>query len=530
MPTPTQDPPNPAADAKPTGAPLEIEKPDAGTTDPPERTLDEAALAASMQLFNRSMSKAKPEDDNSEDDKSAQDDDEKKPDDPEPQDPPAKPKRASKSDDKVSAKPAAKPSAKSSEKPSKTEKADKDEPAPRAPAKAPSRRPDVDPADIAEAAARGVAEALRRQPEPKRDEPEPDNVTPDDLPEDFAEYFDALGVLPDIDPKYKGRNLRKELADAYAKERAYRKTWEKRNPGETFDPEAADHADFYAGIQPNIRPADLRKADRVVIQRDAVKLAERNIEEKIGPDLQSIRAQRAMQHVAPAVAEAQQTVVSSMAEGMGDEFVAAMKEGSEKFAEVLAGAPDVRDAAIQIGGIADAAIEQMARLHAGIERPDRNNQNHARFFGFIDGLEQAAANGEIEPPEIKGRTFVTREEYVAMTPRQQAKVWTVAHFEEFPKLLASYAKTRIKAKIDENDRMLEVLAKRKGWSKVSPETPKPSKDKPAKRVDEVEDEDDPAPTTGSRDSRGTKPIGDDDPPPGVPPDFWRRAFPSRKSI
>lgn len=530
MPTPTQDPPNPAADPKPSGAPLEIEKPDAGTTDPPERTLDEAALAASMQLFQRSMSKAKPEDDEPGGDKGEQGDEGKKADDPEPEDPPAKPKRAAKVEDKAPAKPAQKPAPKADKSSEKAPKADKEEPAPKAPAKAPARRPDVDPADIAEAAARGVTEALRKQPEAKRDEPEPDNVTPEDLPEDFAEYFDALGVLPDIDAKYKGRNLRRELADAYAKERAYRKTWEKKNPGETFDPDAADHADFYASIQPNIRPADLRKADRFVIQSEAAKLAERNIEERIGPDLQSIRSQRAMQQIAPAIQDAQQTVVTSMAEGMGEEFSAAMAESPEKFAELLGSAPDVRDAAIQIGGIADAAIEQMARLHAGIERADQKNPNHARFFSFIDGLEQAAANGEIEPPEIKGRIFATREEYVAMTPRQQSKAWTVAHFEEFPKLLASYAKTRIKARIEENDRMLEALAKRRGWTKVSQETPKPSKDKPAKKVDDVEDEDDPAPTTGSRDSRGIKPESDDDPPQGISPDLWRRAFPSRKTI
>jgi hypothetical protein len=518
MPTPTQDPPNPAAELKPSGAPLEIEKPAAGTTDPPERTLDEAALAASMQLFNRAMPpKAQPEE------KSEDDGEGEKDEDPEPADPPAKPKRATKTEEKPPTKPAAKPAAKPA-------KADKEEPAPKAPIKAPARRPEVDPSDIAEAAARGVAEALRKQPEAKRDEPEPDNVTPDDLPEDFAEYFDALAVLPELDAKYKGRNLRKELADAYAKEKSYRKTWEKKNPGETFDPESSDHADFYAGIQPNIRPADLRKADRVVLQREAVRQAERNIEEKIGPDLQSIRSQRAMQQVAPAIQEAQQTVVTSMAEGMGEEFSTAMAESPEKFSELLGNAPDVRDAAIQIGGIADAAIEQMARLHAGIERADQKNPNHARFFSFIEGLEQAAANGEIEPPEIKGRIFATREEYVAMTPRQQSKAWTVAHFEEFPKLLASYAKTRIKAKIEENDRMLEALAKRKGWVKASPETPKPSKEKPSKKVEDVEEEDDPAPTTGSRDSRGTKPTGADDPPPGISPDLWRRAFPARKSL
>lgn len=522
MPTPTQDPTIPAADPVPSGAPLEIEKPT--TTDPPERTLDEAALAASMQLFNRAMPpKAKPEE------KGDGEGDGEKDEDPEPADPPAKPKRAAKPEEKPPAKPAAKTPAKPAEKPAKADKRDP-EPA-KAPARAPARRPEVDPSDIAEAAARGVAEALRKQPEAKREDPEPDNVTPDDLPEDFAEYFDALAVLPEIDAKYKGRNLRKELADAYAKEKAYRKTWEKKNPGETFDPDAADHADFYAGIQPNIRPADLRKADRVVLQQEAVRQAERNIEERIGPDLQSIRSQRAMQQIAPAIQNAQQTVVTSMAEGMGEEFSAAMAESPEKFAELLGNAPDVRDAAIQIGGIADAAIEQMARLHAGIERADQKNPNHARFFSFIEGLEQAAANGEIEPPEIKGRIFATREEYVAMTPRQQSKAWTVAHFEEFPKLLASYAKTRIKAKIDENDRMLEALAKRKGWVKASPETPKPSKEKPSKKVDDVEEEDDPAPTTGSRDSRGTKASGGaDDPPPGVPRELWNRAFPSRKTI
>lgn len=91
--------------------------------------------------------------------------------------------------------------------------------------------------EIAEAAARGVAEAMRsssrEKPAEKPDKLEPE-IKPEDLPEDYAEYFEALDLLPKIDPKYQGRNLKRELAEASRKETSYRKTWEKKNPGETF--------------------------------------------------------------------------------------------------------------------------------------------------------------------------------------------------------------------------------------------------------------------------------------------------------
>ena len=65
--------PNPSLESPPSGAALEIEKP-AITQEPPERTLDEAALAASMQLFERAIGKPKA---NEQDDASDRDADEK---------------------------------------------------------------------------------------------------------------------------------------------------------------------------------------------------------------------------------------------------------------------------------------------------------------------------------------------------------------------------------------------------------------------------------------------------------------------
>lgn len=515
--------PNPSLESPPSGAALEIEKP-AITQDPPERTLDEAALAASMQLFERAIGKPKA---NEQDDASDRDADEKeveveKVEKVEEREKPAeKPKPAKRA--------ASRPTDKSEKPPEKVdEKAQ-----PPAPAKGPKRaptKPEVDPVEIAEAAARGVAEAMRSsgrdKPAEKPDKLEPE-IKPEDLPEDYAEYFEALDLLPKIDPKYQGRNLKRELAEASRKEASYRKTWEKKNPGETFDPDAADHAEFYATIQPAIKPSDLRRADRELIRQRATEDAERRIEEKIGPDIQALRSQRAIQQIAPVVEQAQISITHSIAEGMGSDYANAMRESPEKFRSLIEQDPEIQEAAIQIGGIADAAIEQAAAFHAGVERPNMSNPSHARFFGFIDGLEEAAANGDIEPPEIKGRQFVTREAYLAMSPRQQARSWTIAHFEDFPKLLGAYAKTKIRTRIEENERRIEAIMKRRGYTKASVGTPsKPDKKTAEKAVEKPDDDDDQdqAPTVGARDSKRIKPISDDDPPVGVSKDLWNRAF------
>lgn len=533
-PTPAAPPNSPPAG---TAATIEI-PPERGPKQPPTTT--EAGLEAANLLYERAMRSpneppADPtggEDPNPDGDPGAGDD-APPPAAPKKEDAPptaAKPKAAA---PKQAAKPKA---AAPAPKPAKED----EPPIPKAPPRAPRRESAMDPEDVAHLAATAAAAAVRSSAPaaPAATDRQSDKrvITADDLPEDYGEYFEALKILPEVNPKFKGRDLTAEIATAYEKEQSYRAAWERKNKGKTFDPDDEEHVDFYSEHRVEISPADLRKADREVMRRSAVEDAKKAIIDDLGPEVEDLKVNRRLREFEEPVQAAANTIeLAVVRAALGDDADAVLKEGVPAVQARLQEDPDIQRVAARADETARGIVNLATRAVAGVERLDpERNQAHANFVEFLGILERSVAAGVIDAPAIGGKQFISREELVRLPERKRAGYYTVASYDQLPVLVAGWAAGRVSSAIKSRNSSFERMAARMGYTKASSASPTPAPKpggKPGKQTPppadppatDGEDDDGQTPSIGSRDGRVTgKPDGDA--PAGLDPGLWNRAM------
>ncbi len=271
--------------------------------------------------------------------------------------------------------------------------------------------------DIAKVAAAAAVQAVK---DSKEQTPTPAPVVvapPPEIDPQFAKDADIYKYLADSDPKYK--NLIPELNE-YAKSfREYRKEWQKEHPGEKFDHEDSAHDDWYEANEPKVSDRDIAKASGAVeALRHTAKLDQQE-QEKV----QNQRVQEITNELTGLAMTARERMAESMIRAIGGE--SAKGELSLDVVKTVLEAPGAREAMQEQVTFWQPVVDAAAYLMTpqGRLMMDPSNRSHAIVEHVAGILEsEMAADESIDD---RGRKFVTREEYYAMSPSKQKVHYTL---------------------------------------------------------------------------------------------------------
>ena len=164
-------------------------------------------------------------------------------------------------------------------------------PAPAAPAEPEEPEPEPEPepttAEIIAKTAKETATAVADALKPAAPAPAPTTQTQSDsrlelIPED-EEDLKVIKFLEATDPKWRGKA--EQFTSYLKKYYDYQDKWAEGHPGETFNPDDAEHEHWMAGNDPGI---DARELDRGRIEM----IAEERSEQKLAPIREEIRTNR----------------------------------------------------------------------------------------------------------------------------------------------------------------------------------------------------------------------------------------------
>lgn len=268
-----------------------------------------------------------------------------------------------------------------------------------------------------------AANDIRKAANPKKD-PEPQLELPEDLD------LDEIKALEEIDPKkFKGLEVRaRKFWGKGGQEDQYISAWKKANPGQQFDSEAPEHADFYEQNEPFVTDAERKAAQRHIGATIAARKAEEAARKVTEPVQRELARERAVKVAEPQRSEWEQSLLKSSIEAADPEA-----KGID-VAKLADEHPLLHGVVTQIHESVKPAIEELFALKNGAPF-DAKNQVHASIMGVAEHLQKqilALPDGDREVPILgKGgkvigfKSFVPMHEFRDMTPDQREAHWTV---------------------------------------------------------------------------------------------------------
>jgi hypothetical protein len=286
-----------------------------------------------------------------------------------------------------------------------------------------------------EAATRAASEVQQRSPVPEVPHGTFEAPLEPEVSKSLAKELPIYRKLAEMEPRKYG-NVVKELSEFSAKEKQYRKDWESQNPGATFDPEAADHNDFFERNFPSVDSEDFDAAKESIIEERAAAKAEERIakkmEEKYGPDIERIQQERAAQAMRPAL---ETTLKAAVVDILGaiDEKYAPLAEDVAKLDTLKTVDPMASDVADEVCAQAMPILVEVKRIHTqdgkgkflfpyDPKNPDK--PVHAIIANLVEVAEKNIPTlPRADQVDGKGRSFATWRDYAAMSPQERSKHW-----------------------------------------------------------------------------------------------------------
>lgn len=320
------------------------------------------------------------------------------------------------------------------------------------------RAPDA--LEVARETGRAIAEGLRKNE--AQTQPETATAKPvDNLSAEDKDTYELFKVLSDSDPKYKGKH--DEFLAFVKKAAAYRKRWEKENPGSSFDPEDSQHEDFYDANQPQFEELDLEMAR---VRREASVEVQRQLDEQkkeYERRLQEIEDKSVGPEVARQAAVAADKAVGDFIAALPDEKLKEASKDAAKLKEQDPLAFDVLDR--------EAAVlrQEVGELHNIIHRANYfqpTNPMHQHLARFVSHQEDSIKQLPLEQQIFEGKRFATRDEMAKMPPAQRAQHWGLTEADVVDIMTKSSSKRAAKILADERVK-LEQQATRYGFVRGS---------------------------------------------------------------
>lgn len=306
--------------------------------------------------------------------------------------------------------------------------------------KKPKRKPRVEPEDeeddVADRIEKGfekVAKKLEKQA-PKEEKPSDSNSL-------SKRDADKLRVFEEMAKEKSDEygNLPAQFKAFVAKEAKYKAAWEKKNPGETFDPTADDHSEFYEQNEPVFEQDDYVDARAELRASEAFERKQKAFEEKM------------------AKREREESIEKTAREAtadVGDALATAIKGEKVSMKSLSSEDPVEAEYAKEVQGELETLVGELYKVFGrGGGKPfNEDNETHKglekRLFRYEGELLQ------LEPSEIMmgDRQFTTLARFGKMSPDQKERHWTI--FLE-PDLVKHYMvheySEKVKAKISAHE-------------------------------------------------------------------------------
>lgn len=362
-----------------------------------------------------------------------------------------------------------------------TKKVEDPETKPKPARKTTPKEPAMTPAAIAEAVARGVAQATAKPADKTTDKTED---KPDPLaflsPKDRRRLEILTQMEKDSPVDYKG--VSDKFTAGCKAELEYQAKWESENPDETFDPEAEAHSEFYAKHDVKFDDDDYATA----ITRLETAKVRKEYEDKETARETARKSEARKLEAIPAMQQESNLTADEMLKEMGGEFAKVHKEGgavdNDVVKKLFADDPSA-EMVFKAAKYAQDVAAETYRLYNGLAEYDQNKPTaiQQEIIDYI--LEQEDSILNLDPKELlnKGKTFATYQNWLAMTPEQQAKHWYLGAREVNALRAVDIAK-HTKAVVAAEEKRLEQWAAKKGMTKKEQSTA----DAEVKRLQESE--------------------------------------------
>lgn len=313
------------------------------------------------------------------------------------------------------------------EKPAEVEKeapAETEKPVKRVP-KAPQvvRVEGADELKKATASLRDAADDMRKAAQPKA----PESVSLE-LPEEID--VDELKALEELEPK-KFKGLEEKARKFWGKggqEDQYIADWKKANPGQQFDSEAAEHAEFYDKNEPFVTDHERKAAQRHIGAKIATSKAEEAARKVTEPVQRQIARERAVKAAEPQQSQWEQDLIKSAVETADPESkgIDVSKLADEH--------PLLHGVVTQLHETVKPALAELFALKNGAPY-DAQNPVHTTLMAVAEQLEgqilqQPEADRELPILGAGGKvvgykTFLPMRQFHGLSKVKQAEHWTV---------------------------------------------------------------------------------------------------------
>ena len=301
--------------------------------------------------------------------------------------------------------------------------------------------------------------------------PEPKPAPTSDLTEEDQETLDALARM-EKDGKAQ-RGIVDRTKRFWTDEAAYISTWQKENPGETFDADSDLHSEFYDKNEPKYDEQEFKRATKLNLKEQS----KREIKEELKRETEAETYEREMREHAPKNASAVTDALTEMVAEAG--FRDLIKDGKitkEVESEIDKASPHARSILMDEAQLLAAQISEIDRLERFPGKYQINPnlsvkvangayvQPHRMLTDFAVNLEREIANLPAEETVRDGKRFATQEEFTGQVdkimssnaaPAVKSKAFdalTAAYYtigwEDIRLALIAQHSTRAKAKIE----------------------------------------------------------------------------------
>lgn len=322
------------------------------------------------------------------------------------------------------------------------------------PAEKPKRtKKSPDAMEIAKVVGETIASKLN-QPAPAAPTPPAADPTAN-LSEDDRYSYKVLQEMAEAEPdKYKSKPH--EFLE-YAKEfDKYKTRWEQQNPGQAFDMEADEHADFFEKHEPDFNDADFRRAEtrleyKRIHQKDREEFEERIRKAELKATIPQVQQQ------AQAIAtESANKYLSNVLPKEGDKPVELVK-----LKEIDPITHDIIIAHQKHLGDMVTEIHKIAELGSDYFNP--NLPIHRGIAEFINAQEAQVRALPAEQQINEGKMFATLADFSAMPEKEKARHWTLEE-QDFIMLAENYYATFTNRTVEAEKNKLKTFAERYGYA------------------------------------------------------------------
>lgn len=353
--------------------------------------------------------------------------------------------------------------------------------------------PDYD--KIAEAAGRGVADALSKKADAKTDKK--DGVDESVSPEDKRK-LDVLAQMEKMWPeKYKGHSEKykasKQLLVDYAEK------WQKDHPGDSFDEEAEEHQDFFDKHDVDWHDDDYAEALAELKADAKVSKALEEKEKRINERLSEFDRREKLRDSGPVIAKEQNSAAKHFWGLLGDDFGDIVGDdgavNAKKLTELEKSDPVIHEIRLAAAEQLDSLVATTYTILNGLTPFDEKNATHLSLSEFIFRKEEElAAKPEEERLDAQGRKFLKADAYAKLPKDKREGNWSFTT-PDIAALLASHIAEKTAARITAEEEKLQKFATARGYAPKDGKT-QDVKEKP-EQVEEEPDTDDGKPKSPS---------------------------------